>query len=80
MAKWYDLMDFESNNMVGSYESEDGALRDVLDALTRHGSVAVATLALLWGNEAGEGELIAEGEGLAKLAISRLARAKRRSA
>jgi len=41
---------------------------------------AAATLALLWGNEAGEGELIAEGEGLAKLAISRLAHEKRRSA
>jgi hypothetical protein len=42
----WELWDTESGNMVGDYASEADALTVVRDALRRHGSSVVASLAL----------------------------------
>src|SRR5437867_9689628 len=42
----WELWDTESGNMVGDYASESEALNVVRDALRRHGSSGVVTLAL----------------------------------
>ena len=68
-AEPFWLLDIETNNMIGSYESEADALRDVLDTIERYGedSLAVQSLGLTHS-----GNVLAEGPELAKLARVRL--------
>lgn len=63
------LLDVETNNMIGAYDSEDEALRDVLDTVRRYGlsSEAVSSLGMTH-----RGSLVAEGEQLAQRALDRL--------
>lgn len=42
----WELWDTDSGNLVGEYSTETEALAIVRDALDRHGSAVVATLAL----------------------------------
>ncbi|HEY8693519.1 MAG TPA: hypothetical protein VIR57_12360 [Chloroflexota bacterium] len=76
-AEPYWLMDVDSNNMIGAYETEDEALRVVLDTIELYGeqSDAVLTLGLTHA-----GSFIGEGAALASLAMKRFPEPHRRSA
>src|SRR5205823_3924325 len=52
----------------GYYDTEQAALRDVVDAIERHGKQSVDTLALGYDDPNGPGHAIAKGKALAKLA------------
>ena len=66
----YELMDVESANLVGAYETEAEALAIVRAALREHGPAYVEALALGYTDDQGEGEMIAEGAELAARALS----------
>jgi hypothetical protein len=74
MSLIYELMDVESANLVGTYESEAAALVVVRAAIEAHGRASVAGLALGYEDDEGNGGLIAEGAGLAKRALAARAR------
>ena len=61
----YELMDVESANLIGTYESETAALAVVRAAIQAHGQASVMALALGYEDEAGNGGVIAEGADLA---------------
>ena len=69
----WELWDTESGNMVGDYDSGAEALNVVRDALRRHGSSVVATLALgaEYDDEAGDDDLppVISGQDLAVRAL-----------
>jgi hypothetical protein len=64
----YELVELSTGNLVGYYESEEDALRDVLRAVQRDGLGAVATLALGIDAPDGSGHEIARGVALASRA------------
>lgn len=66
----YELMDVESANLIGTYESETAALAVVRAALRAHGPASVAPLALAYEDDNGNGALIAEGADLAARALA----------
>jgi hypothetical protein len=57
----YELMDVESANLIGTYESEEAALAVVRAAIRAHGASAIAPLAVGCVDDKGNGALIAEG-------------------
>jgi hypothetical protein len=59
----YAIWDTESANIVDSYRSEDAALADVRDAVTRFGRSYVASWALAC-HEGDDTTAIAEGDAL----------------
>lgn len=61
---FYELMDVESANMVGWYDTEEDALAVVRSALDRFGPDSVMSLALATSDEDGNGELVASGADL----------------
>jgi hypothetical protein len=67
----YSLVDTETGNLVGSYESEEAALQDVADAVREYGASAPEVLSLsLVRHGAPRGQsLIAEGPTLASRAM-----------
>jgi len=70
---FYELIDVESGNLVGTYDSEAEALAVVRDAARENGAAYVDSLALGRSDDHGEGDLIAEGSEL----LERSARADR---
>src|SRR5205807_806435 len=65
----YELMDLETGNFAGVYETEEAALRDVAAHLARFGDDAADGLALGYNDfPDGTGHMIAEGGHLAALA------------
>ena len=71
MERPFCLVDIESNDLVGAYESEHEALEVVADTARRYGpgSVAATTLALLRDDE--PGAPVASGPALVKRALAR---------
>lgn len=69
MATVYDLIDLESGNLVGAYDSEDAALAIVRSGDRRYGREAVAALALLRVDAAGEQRLVADADDLLRRAV-----------
>ena len=67
----YALVELETGNFVGFYETEQAALEDVLDSIDRYGASSVNTLALAYSTP-GEVEPIAEGSALAERALTEL--------
>jgi hypothetical protein len=66
----YELMDVESANLIGTYDSESAALAVVRAAIQAHGRACVASLALGCEDDDGNGALIAEGTDLAARALA----------
>ncbi len=58
---FYELIDVESGNLIGTYDSEAEALAVVRHAARENGPAYVNSLALGRSGAEGEGELIAEG-------------------
>lgn len=67
-------MELTSANLVGMYETEEAALRDVAETLRLYGPDAVATLALGRDAHTPNGAVIAQGPALAALAQQAVAR------
>src|SRR5437773_1885564 len=68
----YELVELSTGNMVGCYETEQDALRDVAESIERYGTQSVETLALGFDDPNGAGRAIAKGRALAKLARERV--------
>jgi hypothetical protein len=63
----FELMELSTGNLLGSYKSEEDALRAVRETAEAFGPDAVATLALA-EVDAVSGTLLADGEALLKRA------------
>jgi hypothetical protein len=66
----YELMDVDTANVVGVYETEAEALAEVRSLLRANGSSFAEALALGYADEAGQGDLIARGSDLAARAAA----------
>lgn len=69
MRTYYELMDLGSANLVGSYDTKEGAFATIRDAYERYGLVGIEDLALSEGSDDGEGVLLDEGRALLRLAM-----------
>lgn len=58
---YYELLDTETGNLIGSYASEEEALAVVHNAVHINGPVYVQTLALGYEDDDGEGAQLAAG-------------------
>ena len=76
----YELMDVESANLVGTYETEAAALAVVRAAIREHGPHYVEAFALGTSDEEGEGEQIAAGAALAARVLAAAPEPEPRSA
>jgi hypothetical protein len=65
----YALLELETGNFVGFYETEQAALEDVVDSIDRYGAASVDTLALAYSTP-GDVRPIAEGAALAERALA----------
>lgn len=65
----YALLELETGNFVGFYETERAALEDVVDSIDRYGADSVDTLALAYSTP-GDVQPIAEGAALAERALA----------
>jgi len=72
VKRTYELMDTESGNLVGTYETEDEALPVVRAALMAPGQRGVTDLALSKKTADGSGEPTAEGIALGQRAEGRI--------
>jgi len=68
----YELWNTNSSNLVGTFSSEEEALRAVREALECYGASYVDSLALGCENSRGKSRLIASGRALADRATGRL--------
>ena len=68
MTTTFELMDTDSANVVGFYQTQDEALDTVRESYERHGLTGVVDLALSEKSGEGTAVLVAEGEELARLA------------
>jgi hypothetical protein len=68
----YELVELSTGNMVGYFDTEQAALRDVAESIERYGMQSVETLALGFDEPNGAGRAIAKGKALAKLARERV--------
>ncbi len=69
----YELMERTTGSLVGTYPSEELALRAVLETVNLSGEEAIASIALGLDDPSGvtDGKLIAEGAALVRLARAR---------
>jgi hypothetical protein len=65
----YALLELETGNFVGFYETERAALAEVVDSIDRYGAGSVDTLALAYSTP-GDVQPIAEGRALAERALA----------
>jgi hypothetical protein len=72
----YALLELETGNFVGFYETERAALEDVVDSIERYGATSVATLALAYSTP-GDVRPIAKGPALAEHARAAVRRQTR---
>jgi hypothetical protein len=69
MATIFELWDVETSNLLDAYETEQAALRDVLELIDTEGRDVIETLALLRDDEERPAKiLVAEGADLAAYA------------
>lgn len=73
MGVSYELMDLESANVVGFFDTADEALATIRDAYARYALGGIEDLALSVKSDLGEGTLLGEGAGLLDLATERAA-------
>ncbi len=66
----FELVELSTGNLVGAYDTEQAALRDVAEAIRRYGRDSVASLALGRDAPRGDGRVIAQGPALATLALA----------
>ncbi len=69
MSTYYELMDLDSANVVGSFDTKDDALSTIRDAFERYGLAGIADLALTEKSDEGEGVWLGEGTELLTLAM-----------
>lgn len=67
---FYELMDVESGNLLGTYDTEIEALAAVRQAVQANGTAYVGALALGCSDDDGGGALIAEGTDLLARAVA----------
>ena len=78
----YELIETSSGNLVGTYPSQNLALLAVMETYLQSGEAAIATLALGCDDPSGQtdGEEIARGPALLKLAREQLGKEAARAA
>jgi hypothetical protein len=77
---FYELLDVETGNLIGTYETEQGALAVIPRAYQLNGAGYVNTLALGFEHDEGEGEQLAAGPDLLARALADDSRDAARSA
>jgi hypothetical protein len=66
----YELVELSTGNVVGCYETDAAALRDVAASIRRYGLSSVESLALGRNDADGDGTLLARGLELARWATA----------
>ena len=66
----YELIDIQTANLIGTYDTEAEALAVVRAAIERHGPTCVETLALGCEDRRGRGKQIARGTALVARALA----------
>ena len=69
MNEWFELWDSDNASLVGTYEAQAAALAVVWRTIDVEGEAAVMSLVLTRERDGDEPEVIASGEGLARLAV-----------
>ena len=69
---YYELMDLDSANVVGFFESKVDAFAAIRDAYERYGLSGIEDLALSEESADGNGVLLGEGQDLLKSAMDML--------
>jgi hypothetical protein len=64
----YELIDMETGNVLGAYETEDSALRFVRDLVVQNDAMLFDAVALVCDDDLGRGTVLAEGAALVKRA------------
>ena len=77
---FYELLDLETGNLIGTYDTEQEALAVVRRAYQLNGSGYVRDLALGYEDDGGEGEQLAAGSDLLARALADEPRDTARSA
>ena len=57
----FELVDMETGNVLGAYESEESALLFFHDLAKRNSHDVLASIALIREDESGHGSVVAEG-------------------
>jgi hypothetical protein len=70
MVFYYELVDLDTANVVGFYESKEAALAIVRRSFELYGLRGIEDLALSEESPGGEGRLLAEGADLLRLALA----------
>jgi hypothetical protein len=60
----YEIIDMETGNVIGAYDSERAALLDLQHAVNEHGRVWLLPFALVRDDEFGRGTILAEGDAI----------------
>jgi hypothetical protein len=66
----YEIWDGESGNLLIVRPSRSDALAVIREAIAKHGEQYIDSLALILEDESGETHVLAEGQELARLAIT----------
>jgi hypothetical protein len=66
----YELIDLETGNVLGAYESEESALRFVRDFASRNLPELLTSIALIQDDDTGRGTILSEGAALLDRAAS----------
>jgi len=66
----YELIDLETGNVLGAYESEESALRFVRDFAIRNRPELLTSIALIQDDDTGRGTILSEGAALLYRAAS----------
>lgn len=72
MNRYYELMDLDSANVVGFFDTKDDAFVTILESYDLHGPAGVEDLALSEKSGQGEGTLLGEGVELLRLASEKV--------
>jgi hypothetical protein len=70
MTTYYELMDLDSANVVGFYDTKEEAFATIRESYERYGLAGIADLALSEKSDEDEGVLLGEGEELLDLAMA----------
>ncbi len=65
---YFELVNLSSGNLIGEFDTEWDALRDVITVVERRGPAALAGIALGEGDGSGRSRIIAEGGDLVRRA------------
>lgn len=70
MNAYYELMDLDSGNVVGFFDTKDDAFATIRESYEQYGLAGIEDLALSEDSDGGDGVLLGEGQELLRLATA----------